>query len=83
MIAFAITGATLLLVGGIVISLERHRRLTPMTAFLTGLGALAIVFGAITTTIASALPAVAGGVQRGVVETPLVERVVDVDLPTL
>lgn len=52
-IAFAITGATLLLVG-------------------------AIVFGAITTTIASALPSLAGGVQRGVVETPLVERVVDV-----
>ncbi len=83
MIAFAITGATLLLVGAIVISLERHRRLTPVTAIITGLGTLAVVLGAITTTIVTTLPATAGGTQRGVVETPLVERVVDVTLPTL
>ena len=83
MIALAVTGATLLLVGAIVISLERHRRLTPMTALVTGLGTLAIVFGAITTTIVTTLPATAGGVQRGVVSVPLVERVADVGLPTL
>lgn len=83
MIALAVTGATLLLVGAIVISLERHRRLTPVTAMITGLGTLAIVFGAIVSTIATTLPATAGGVQRGMIESPLVERVVDFDLPTL
>lgn len=83
MIALAITGATLLLVGSIVISLERHRRLTPMTALITGLGTLAVVFGAITTTLVTSLPATAGGVQRAVIDAPLVERVVDVTLPTL
>lgn len=83
MIALAITGATLLLVGAIVISLERHRKLTPVTAIITGLGTLAIVFGAITTTIVTSLPATAGGTQRAVVNAPLVERVVDVTLPTL
>lgn len=83
MIALAITGATLLLVGAIVISLERHRRLTPATAIITGLGALAVVVGAITTTLVTTLPATAGGVQRAVVDAPLVDRVVDVNLPTL
>ncbi|MDO9590492.1 MAG: hypothetical protein Q7J04_05060 [Microcella sp.] len=83
MIAFAITGATLLLVGAMVISLERHRKLTPMTAILTGLGTLAVVLGAITTTLAATMPAKATGVTRGVTDLPLVERVVDTDLPTL
>lgn len=83
MVAFAITGATLLLVGALVISLERHRRLTPVTALITGLGTLAVVLGAITTTVVATVPATAGGMQRGVVETPLVERVDDLTLPTL
>jgi predicted membrane protein len=83
MIAFVITGATLLLVGAMIISLERHRKLTPLTALLTGLGTLAVVLGAVTTTIAATEPAKAGDVMRGVVDLPLVERVTDVELPTL
>jgi hypothetical protein len=83
MIAFVITGATLLLVGAIVISLERHRKLTPLTALLTGLGTLAIVLGSVTVTIVSTDPASAGDLMRGLVDLPLVERVTDVDLPTL
>lgn len=83
MIAFIVTGATLLLVGAIVVSMERHRKLTPVTAIITGLGTLAIVFGTVTATIASSLPAKAGGVTRGVTDVPLVERITDVELPTL
>jgi predicted membrane protein len=83
MIALAVTGATLLLVGAIVISLERHRRLTPITALITGLGTVAIVFGSIMATIVTTVPATAGDLQRGLVGVPLVERVVDVTLPTL
>lgn len=83
MIAFIITGVTLLMVGAIVISLERHRKLTPLTALLTGLGTLTIVLGAVTTTIVAADPAGAGEVMRGLVHLPLVERVTDVELPTL
>lgn len=83
MIAFVITGATLLLVGAIVISLERHRKLTPLTALVTGLGTLAIVLGAVTVTIVTTDPASAGDFMRGFVDVPLVERVTDVDLPTL
>lgn len=81
MIALAVTAATLMLVGALVVSLERHRRLTPITALITGLATLAIVLGAITTTIAAADPAFALGPQRGVVTQPLIERVVDVELP--
>lgn len=81
MIALAVTAATLVLVGALVVSLERHRRLTPITALITGLATLAIVLGAITTTIAAADPAFATGPKRGVVNQPLIERVVDVELP--
>ena len=56
MIALAVTAATLMLVGALVVSLERHRRLTPLTALVTGLATLAIVLGAITTTIVAADP---------------------------
>lgn len=82
MIAFVITGATLLVVGAMVISLERHRRLTPLTAIITGLGTLTVVLGAITTTVAATTPAKAAPVIRGVIYAPLVERVVDFELPT-
>jgi predicted membrane protein len=83
LIALLITAATLMLVGAIVVSLERHRRLTPVTALLTGLGTLAIVFGAITATVASIAPATADVVPRGVTINQLPERVTNVDLPTL
>lgn len=83
MIALAITAATLMLVGAIVISLERHRKLTPATAIITGLGTLAVVLGAITSTVAASMPATAAGLTRGVVDAPLIERVADVDLPLL
>jgi hypothetical protein len=72
----------MLLVGAMIISLERHRKLSPLTAILTGVGTLAIVLGAITTTLAVSDPVKATGVTRGVVNLPLVERVADVDLPT-
>ncbi len=78
-----ITAATLMLVGAIVVSLERHRRLTPITATLTGLGTLAIVLGAITVTVATSVPATADVVPRGVTINQLPERVTDFDLPTL
>lgn len=78
-----ITAATLLLVGSIVVSLERHRRLTPITALVTGLGTLAIVLGAITVTIAAATPATADGVPRNVTINQLPERITDFELPTL
>ena len=83
MIALVITAVTLTLVGAVVISLERHRRLTLITALITGLGALAVVIGAITATTVSILPAEAEVVPRGVTTNQLPERVADVDLPTL
>ncbi|MBB5617068.1 hypothetical protein [Microcella frigidaquae] len=83
MIALIITAATLLLVGAIVVSLERHRRLTPVTAFITGLGTLSIVLGAITATVAASAPATADVLPRGVTTNQLPERVTDFDLPTL
>lgn len=83
MLAFVITAATLMLVGAIVISLERHRRLTPLTALVTGLGTLAVVVGAITATVATIDPATAEVVPRGVTINQLPERVTDVELPTL
>lgn len=83
MIALLITAATLMLVGAIVVSLERHRRLTPVTALITGLGTLAIVLGAITVTVAGVTPATADVVPRGVTVNQLPERVTNVDLPTL
>lgn len=83
MIALAITAATLMLVGAIMISLERHRRLTPLTAIVTGLGTLAVVLGAITATVATIDPATAEVVPRGVSINQLPERVTDVELPTL
>lgn len=83
MIALLITSTTLILVGAIVVSLERHRRLTPVTAVVTGLGTLAIVLGAITVTVATTAPASADVVPRGVTINQLPERITDVDLPTL
>ena len=83
MLALAITAATLMLVGAIVISLERHRRLTPLTAVITGLGTLAVVRGAITATVATIDPATAEVVPRGVTINQLPERGSDVELPTL
>lgn len=83
MIALVITAATLMLVGAIMISLERHRRLTPLTAVVTGLGTLAVVLGAITATVATIDPATADVVPRGVSINQLPERVTDVELPTL
>ena len=72
-----------MLVGAIVISLERHRRLTPLTAIVTGLGTLAVVLGAITATAATINPVTANVVPRGVTINQMPERVTDVDLPTL
>lgn len=83
MVALVITAATLMLVGAIVISLERHRHLTPLTAIVTGLGTLAVVLGAITATAVSLDPATADVVPRGVTINQLPERVTDLDLPTL
>lgn len=83
MIALVITATTLMLVGAIMISLERHRRLTPLTALVTGLGTLAIVLGAITATVATIDPATATVVPRGVSVNQLPERVTDFELPTL
>lgn len=83
MIALVITAVTLVLVGAIVISLERHRRLTPVTAIITGLGTLAVVIGAITATTVSIIPATADEAPRGVTTNQLPERVSDVELPTL
>lgn len=83
MIALVITAATLMLVGAITISLERHRRLTPLTAIVTGLGTLAVVLGAITATAATIDPATAEVVPRGVSINQLPERVTDFELPTL
>ena len=74
---------TLMLAGAIVISLERHRRLTPVTAIVTGLGTLAVVLGSITATAATIDPATADTVPRGVTINQLPERVTDFDLPTL
>lgn len=78
-----ITAAALVLSGAIVVSLERHRRLTAVTAAVTGLGTLMIVVGAITATVASIEPATADVIPRGVTINQLPERVLDVDLPTL
>jgi hypothetical protein len=66
-----------------MISLERHRRLTPLTAIVTGLGTLAVVLGAITATVATIEPATAEVVPRGVSINQLPERVTDFELPTL
>ncbi|WP_179872143.1 hypothetical protein [Microcella indica] len=72
-----------LLVTAIVVSLERHRRLTPVTAILTGLSTLAIVGGAILVTFSATAPALASDfAPRGVGESSL-ERVDALQLPTL
>ncbi len=81
--ALLVTAVTLILVGAIVVSLERHRRLTPVTAALTGLSTLAIVGGAILVTFSATAPALASAVApRGVGENSL-ERVDALELPTL
>ncbi len=83
MVAFAITVAALMLVGAITMSLERHRRLTPITAIMTGFGTLAVVLGAIAVTVSTASPATAEVVPRGVTINQLPERVIDFELPTI
>ncbi len=81
--ALLVTAVTLILVGAIVVSLERHRRLTPVTAILTGLSTLAIVGGAILVTFSATAPALASDfAPRGVGESSL-ERVDALQLPTL
>ena len=81
--ALLVTAVTLILVGAIVVSLERHRRLTPVTATVTGLATLAIVGGAILVTFSATTPALASDIApRGVGDNSL-ERVDEVQLPTL
>ncbi|MER3388905.1 MAG: hypothetical protein RJQ01_02620 [Microcella sp.] len=81
--ALLVTAVTLILVGAIVVSLERHRHLTPITAALTGLATLAVVGGAILVTFSAASPALAGEfAPRGVDDNSL-ERVDALQLPTL
>jgi hypothetical protein len=83
MIALLTTAVTLIVVGAIVFSLERHRRLTPVAALLTGLATLAIVSGAILVTFSGNTPALADQVvPRGVSDNTVPERVTDFQLPT-
>ena len=71
------------LIGAAVASSERHRRLTPASATLTGLSTLAIVGGTILLAFSTTAPALASDTaQRGVGESSL-ERVEALQLPTL
>ncbi len=84
MSAFLVTAVTLILVGAVIVSLERHQRLTPMTALITGLATMSIVVGAILVSFSASDPAVAGQIApRGATENGLPQRVLDVQLPTL
>jgi hypothetical protein len=78
------TAAALMLVGAIVITLERHQRLTVVTGAIVAVSAAAIVAGSALGAVAILQPASATTPAPKVnSENSLPERIVDVQLPTL
>jgi hypothetical protein len=78
------TAAALMLVGAIVITLERHQRLTVVTGAIVAVSAAAIVAGSALGAVAILQPASATTpAPKFNSENSLPERIVDVQLPTL
>ncbi|MFN3707103.1 hypothetical protein [Microcella sp.] len=78
------TAAALVIVGAIVITLERHQKLTVVTGAIMAASAAAIVIGSALGAVATLQPASATNpAPKSVSENNLPERIVDFQLPTL
>lgn len=77
------TAAALVIIGAIVITLERHQKLTVVTGAIMAVSAAAIVVGSAIGSVALLQPASANTPMKSVSENSLPERIVDVQLPTL
>ncbi len=76
------TAAALVVIGAIVITLERHQKLTVVTGAIMAVSA-AIVVGSAIGSVAFLQPASATTPMKSVSENTLPERVVDFQLPTI
>lgn len=77
------TAAALVVIGAIVITLERHQKLTVVTGAIMAVSAAAIVVGSAIGSVAILQPASATTPMKSVSENTLPERVVDFQLPTI
>lgn len=77
------TAAALVVIGAIVITLERHQKLTVVTGAIMAVSAAAIVVGSAFGSLAFLQPASATTPMKSVSENTLPERVVDFQLPTI
>lgn len=78
------TAAALVIVGAIVITLERHQKLTVVTGAIMAVSAAAIVIGSALGAVAVLQPASATTpAPKTVSENNLPERIVDFQLPTI
>ncbi|HET8957171.1 MAG TPA: hypothetical protein VFM95_01815 [Microcella sp.] len=77
------TAAALVIIGAIVIALERHQKLTVVTGGIMAASAAAIVIGSAIGSVAILQPASATTPMKSISENTLPDRVVDVQLPTL
>jgi len=78
------TAAALVMVGAIVITLERHQKLTVVTGSIMALSAAAIVVGSALGAVATLQPASATvPAPKSFSENSLPERIVDFQLPTI
>lgn len=78
------TAAALVVIGAIVITLERHQKLTVITGAIMAVSAAAIVIGSALGAVAVLQPASATiPAPKSVSENNLPERIVDFQLPTI
>lgn len=78
------TAAALMIVGAIVLTLERHQRLTVVTGAIMAVSAAAIVVGSALGAVAVLQPAQATTpAPKFISENQLPERITDFQLPTL
>lgn len=78
------TAAALVVIGAIVITLERHQKLTVITGAIMAVSAAAIVIGSALGAVAILQPASATiPAPKFVSENNLPERIVDFQLPTI
>ncbi|MGY6498346.1 MAG: hypothetical protein ACXIUP_08990 [Microcella sp.] len=78
------TAAALVVIGAIVITLERHEKLTVITGAIMAVSAAAIVVGSALGAVAVLQPASATiPAPKSVSENNLPERIVDFQLPTI
>lgn len=78
------TAAALVVIGAIVITLERHQKLTVITGTIMAISAAAIVIGSALGAVAILQPASATiPAPKSVSENNLPERIIDFQLPTI